>query len=273
MSEHVISIIGAGNMGTSLLAGLLRGKFLSSNLWLTDPHVEKLQQLKQQFAVYVTTNNEEAVQVADVIILAVKPNTVRSVLESVSSMMQQKKRLIISVAAGVREKNLQTWAGGHTAIVRCMPNTPALIGAGATALYANDFVSAEQRELAESILQAIGLTVWLTDENEIDIVTAFSISVQSYFFLIIELMQAAVEKIGLSPEVSRMLTLQTAYGAGRMALESKESVSELRRRVTSKGGTTQAAIDVFEKNNLREIIEEALEAACLRSKELGSVEN
>lgn len=175
---------------------------------------------------------------------------------------------MISVAAGIREENLQTGLGGYVAIVRCMPNTPALIGAGATALYANSYVDAKQHQLAESILRAVGITLWLENENDMDAVTALSGSGPAYFFLVIEALQAAGEKLGLSSETARLLTLQTAFGAARMALESSHSAEKLRQQVTSPGGTTAAALNVLEKEKLRDIFMHALEAACLRSKEL-----
>lgn len=271
MNKTPITLVGAGNMGASLMAGLINNGFSPEQLWITDPDTDKLRLLQRQFNVHTTTNNEDAVNRAEMVILAVKPQIMRTVLQTIAPVIQYKKPCIISVAAGIREENLQNWAGGNTAIVRCMPNTPALIGAGASALYANHFVTEKQHALAESILRAVGIIVWLDNENDMDAVTALSGSGPAYFFRVIEAMQAVGEKLGLSRETARLLTLQTAYGAARMALESTESATELRRRVTSPGGTTEAAIHVLEKENIQEIFAKALDAACSRSKELAEM--
>ncbi|HSW94209.1 MAG TPA: pyrroline-5-carboxylate reductase [Gammaproteobacteria bacterium] len=271
MSRHTITLIGAGNMGASLLAGLIQNGFPAKQLWITDPDTEKLRVLQQQFAIHTTTDNEKAVKEADAVILAVKPSIISSVAESIAPVIQTKKPCVISIAAGIPEKKLQQWLGGDIAIVRCMPNTPALIGKGASALYANPFVNEEQRKLAESILRAVGIVVWLIDEKDMDAVTALSGSGPAYFLLMIELLQNIGESLGLSHETARLLTLQTALGTACMAEASTESARELRQRVTSKGGTTEAAIAVLEKENIRELFEKALNAACLRSKELANI--
>lgn len=271
MNKSIITLVGAGNMGKSLLTGLINNQFPPTQLWVTDPETEKLHSLAQQFNVQTTPHNEEAIPLADIVILAVKPQIMHQVVQSIAPIIQQKKPLVISVAAGIREETLQHWLGGNTAIVRCMPNTPALIGAGATALYANNFVNTEQRDLAESILRAVSLIVWLTNENEMDAVTALSGSGPAYFFLVIEALQAAGEKLGLSAETAKLLTLQTAFGAARMALESSESAQVLRQHVTSPGGTTAAAINILENENIRETFKKALDAACARSKELAEL--
>ncbi len=268
MNTNRIALIGAGNMGASLLAGLIANQFPPQQLWIADPDVTKLNLLQKQFNVNVAQTNEEALETADVVILAVKPQIMATLAHQIAPCIQLKKPLIISVAAGIREEDLQTWLGGKVAIVRCMPNTPALIRAGATALYANSYVNAKQHELAESILRAVSMTLWLDNENDMDAVTALSGSGPAYFFLVIEALQAAGEKLGLSSEAARLLTLQTAFGACRMALESAQSANILRQQVTSPGGTTEAAIAVLEKEKLRDIFAHAVEAASLRAKEL-----
>jgi pyrroline-5-carboxylate reductase len=270
MNKKTIALIGAGNMGSSLLAGLIKNGFSPEELRVCDPDVDKLQLLHREYNVFTTTHHEEVVKEADIVILAVKPHIMRTVLESIASIVQQKKSCLISVAAGIPEKNIQSWVGGNIAIIRCMPNTPALIGAGASALYANTFVNKNQHDYAETILRAVGMVVWVNDETEMDAVTALSGSGPAYFFLVIETLQAIGEELGLSKDISRLLTLQTAYGAACMALDSTESVSELRRRVTSPGGTTEAAIQVFIDEKLPDIFKKALKAAHSRSKELGS---
>lgn len=237
-------------------------------LRIADLDQQKLNQLHGQFHVPIEQDNSIAIKDADVLILAVKPQIIAEVAISLAETLQKTKPLVISIAAGIRIDDLQDWLGGHIAIVRCMPNTPALIQAGASALYANSFVTPEQKNLAESILRAVSLTVWLSDEKQMDAVTALSGSGPAYFFLMIEAMQKAGEKMGLPADVARLLTLQTAYGAARMALESNEVITELRRQVTSPGGTTEAAINVFENNHYRQLIEKALQAALNRSEEL-----
>ncbi len=268
MNDKIISIIGAGNMGASLLGGLIATGLRPQQLRIADLDQQKLNQLHGQFHVPIEQDNSIAIKDADVLILAVKPQIIAEVAISLAETLQKTKPLVISIAAGIRIDDLQDWLGGHIAIVRCMPNTPALIQAGASALYANSFVTPEQKNLAESILRAVSLTVWLSDEKQMDAVTALSGSGPAYFFLMIEAMQKAGEKMGLPADVARLLTLQTAYGAARMALESNEVITELRRQVTSPGGTTEAAINVFENNHYRQLIEKALQAALNRSEEL-----
>src|SRR3990167_5858810 len=268
MTSPTIAIIGAGNMGASLLGGLIKTGLSPAQLWITDPTTEKLHSLQQQFHVHVTEHNQDAVELADVIIFAVKPQIMETVTQSLSHLIQMRKPLIISIAAGIREKSLQNWLGKHIAIVRCMPNTPALICAGASALHANSVVTAAQRDLAESILRTVSTTVWLENEEQMDAVTALSGSGPAYFFLVIEALQKAGKTLGLSSNIAQLLTLQTAFGAARMALESKESIVELRKRVTSPGGTTEAAISVLEAAHIRELFAKALDAAQKRSAEL-----
>ena len=255
-------------MGASLISGLIADGYNSKHLWVSDPDEQKLKRLEHQFAIHITTNNHSAVQAANTIILAVKPQILAEVSSGIAADVQNKKPLIISIAAGVREASLQKYLGGNIAIVRSMPNTPALIGCGASALFANEFVSREQKQTAEKILRAVGLVTWLEDEKLMDIVTALSGSGPAYFFLLIEILQETAEKLGLPKDISRLLTLQTAFGASRMALESEASASQLRQQVTSPGGTTEQAVRVLEENNIRRIFSEALLAAKTRSEEL-----
>jgi pyrroline-5-carboxylate reductase len=269
MQTNTIAIIGAGNMGTSLLGGLIANQFPAKEFWVTDSDEKKLETLQQQFNIHTTTKNSEAVTAADVIILAVKPQIMQDVIKELSPIVKNKKPLIISIAAGVRIDALQKELGDAIPIVRCMPNTPALIRAGVTALYANSIVSKNQRNLAESILRAVGMVLWLDDEKQMDAVTALSGSGPAYFFLIIEALQQAGEALGLSNETARLLTLQTALGASRMALETNVDAAELRRRVTSPGGTTEAAICVLENDKIHDLFLRALKAAKIRSEELG----
>ncbi|RDI41318.1 pyrroline-5-carboxylate reductase [Aquicella lusitana] len=271
MHTPVISIIGAGNMGSSLIGGLIKDGHPSDKLWAADPSGEKLTQLKTKFDINTTSDNAQAIQAADTIIFAVKPQAFAHVALPLKKVIAERKPLVISIAAGIREASIQQWLNGKTPIVRAMPNTPALIGCGATALYANPYVTESQRNLAESILRAVGVVVWLNDEKLMDTVTALSGSGPAYFFLMMEALQEAAEDLGLPTETARLLTLQTALGAARMAIESGTSLAELRRKVTSPGGTTEKAISVLEENNIRRLFKQALQAAKLRSEELATL--
>lgn len=266
----IITMIGAGNMGSSLIAGLIHSGYAATHLWATDTSTEKLSYLKNTFAIHTTDNNLEAAEKASVIIFAVKPQLFASVVAPLAKIIQKNKPLIISIAAGIRIDYLEKWLSTNVAIVRTMPNTPALVSAGATALFANGQVSNEQRQLAESIMQSVGITVWLNQEKEMDAVTALSGSGPAYFFLVMEALQAAAQELGLSEETARQLTLQTALGAARMATESTEAPATLRQRVTSPGGTTEKAISVLE-NDIRILFRKALQAAHTRSIELGKI--
>lgn len=271
MTKATIAILGGGNMGASLLGGLIANDYPREKLWITDPDTEKRQQLQNQFQVNVSGDNHAAIEQANVIILAVKPQVLAPVALDIADKIQKKQTLVISIAAGVREQSIQKWLGGNASIVRAMPNTPALIGCGATAMYANQYVSAAQHDLAESILRAVSLVVWVEDEKWMDTVTALSGSGPAYFFLVIEALQNAAQELGLPADIARLLTLQTAFGASRMALESEVEADELRKRVTSPGGTTEQAIRILEENQLREIFKMALTAARKRSEELAEL--
>jgi pyrroline-5-carboxylate reductase len=271
MSTPVIAVIGAGNMGSNLIGGLIRNGHPKEKLWASDTNEEKLAHVQQQFEISATSDNVKAVLAAEVIIFAIKPAFFASVLRDLAPHLQTRQRLLISIAAGIRESSIQHWLGGSQAIVRAMPNTPAMIGCGATALFANALVTSEQRSLAESILRAVGVTVWISDEHLMDTVTALSGSGPAYFFLMMESLQEAAEQLGLPTETARLLTLQTAMGAARMAIESGTSLVELRRHVTSPGGTTEKAVGVLEENNIRDLFRKALQAAKLRSEELASM--
>jgi pyrroline-5-carboxylate reductase len=270
MNKATIAIIGSGNMGASLIGGLITDGYPANKIWIADPSSERLKHIEHQFGVHSTSNNQEAVNIADVVIFAIKPQIFATVATTLTKTIQAKKPLVMSIAAGIRETTIQQWLGGNIAIVRSMPNTPALIGCGASALFKNQFVTTEQRDVAESILRAVGLVVWLDDEKLMDAVTALSGSGPAYFFLLMDILQQAGEELGLPKEIARLLTLQTGFGATRMALESETSVSELRKQVTSPGGTTEAALNVLEEENLRRIFTKAVKAAATRSDELAN---
>jgi pyrroline-5-carboxylate reductase len=257
-------------MARSLIIGLLQDQ-ANVLLRVSDPDPQQLDAIRQHWPdVQAMHDNTEALQGADVVVLAVKPQVMREVVEPLVAIAQRSRPLIISIAAGIREASLNQWLGGGLPIVRCMPNTPALVQTGATGLVANAQVSKAQRNLAESILRAVGITVWFEHEASIDAVTAVSGSGPAYFFLVMEAMQAAAQNLGMSVDEAQLLVVQTALGAARLALESGEPAAELRRKVTSKGGTTEAALKVLNDGGLPALFEQALQAAAQRSRELAA---
>jgi pyrroline-5-carboxylate reductase len=268
MEKLKISFIGAGNMARSLIGGLLADGKAPARIYVSDVNSEQLTSLQQAFAVTVCQSNIETTEAADILVLAVKPQVLKAVADEIRATVQAKKPLVISIAAGIRASDLNRWLGGDAAIVRTMPNTAALIQTGATALYANDKVSAVQRNQAETIMRAVGLALWIEDEKLMDAVTALSGSGPAYFFLFMEAMEAVGRELGLDGETARLLTLQTAFGATKMALESEEEPATLRRRVTSPGGTTEQALRIFEEGELRRLVSRAITAAAKRSEEL-----
>ena len=235
-------------------------------MWVPDP--QQLDHIGQRFGVITRQDNQAAASGADIVVLAVKPQVAGQVAGELAGLLVRQHSLVISIAAGIRTAALRHWIGEHTPIVRCMPNTPALVQSGATALYATASVSAAQRDSAETILRAVGLTLWLDDEAQMDAVTALSGSGPAYFFLFMEALQKAGCELGLPEPTARLLTLQTALGAARMALESAEEPATLRQRVTSPGGTTERAIQIFQQQNFDALVLRALEAAAARSAEL-----
>lgn len=272
MTPPIIAVIGAGHMGSSIITGLLRNGHPANQLWATNPEPEKLDKLKKTFSIHTTIDNKKAAEAASVIIFAVKPIKLPEVAKELAPIIAANNPLIISIAAGVRITDIAKWLGNEkTPIVRAMPNMPAMIGCGATALFANAQVIQQQHDIAESILRAIGSIVWLPKEALLDAATALSGSGPAYFFLIMESLQQAAENLGLDKEAARLLTLQTGLGAARMAIESGLSLSELRKQVTSPGGTTEKALNVLEKKNIRQIFQETLEAAKLRAEELANM--
>jgi len=258
-------------MARSLASGLLNNGWGQDYLLIADPDSAARQTLEQALGVATTDNNLEAASQADIVVLAIKPQILPKVARDLADTLAENRPLVISIAAGIRTNSLSEWLGKEVPLVRAMPNTPALIGSGATGLYANENVASELRDEAETILRAAGLVVWVDNEDLMDVVTALSGSGPAYFFLVMEALEAAAVKQGLSPETARLLTLETAYGAAKMALEDDEEPARLRQRVTSPGGTTEKAIQSFENNNIRAMFEKALDAATRRSRELAEL--
>ncbi|MDH5784254.1 MAG: pyrroline-5-carboxylate reductase [Chromatiales bacterium] len=268
MQHMKIGFIGGGNMAASLIGGLIADGTTPSQLRVYEPDSERAAALQRQFSVQLAEDNGRLVDEADVIVLAVKPQVLREVCQGLAEGVRARRPLLISVVAGIRISDIDRWLGDGNAIVRTMPNTPALVQCGATGLYANTLVDEGQREVAERIMRAVGLTQWLENEALMDAVTALSGSGPAYIFLVIEALEEAGRKLGISDEASRMLALQTAFGAAKMALESCESSAELRRRVTSPGGTTERAIGILEDGDIRGLFERALTGARDRAQEL-----
>ncbi len=271
MDQAMIGFIGAGNMGRSLAGGLLKSGWDRQKLVLADPVPEQRQVVGNLLGLTVYANNNEVADHADVLVLATKPQQMRAVCKGLAPAVQRRKPLIVSIAAGVRINNIEDWLGGNLPIVRVMPNTPALVNSGASGLFANPRVSDRQRELAESILRTVGVTIWLSSEDQLDAVTGVSGSGPAYFFLAMEsLEQAAVEQ-GLDAATARLLAVETAFGAAKMALESGTDPAELRRNVTSPGGTTERAITEFQDGGFERLFKQAVAAATARSRELADM--
>ncbi len=264
-----ITFIGGGNMATALIAGLAGQLTAGANIHVVDPNAEQLERLAASYGVGTAQQIDAAAGSCDVIVLAVKPQQMREVAAQLLPQLAGARPLLLSIAAGIRGADLSRWLGGYGAIVRSMPNTPALIGQGITGMVAMEGVSAAQKAAADDIMKAVGVTVWLDDEALIDPVTAVSGSGPAYVFYFIEAMQQAAQELGLSAEQGKQLALATFTGAAQLAARSPEEVSVLRERVTSKGGTTHAALTSMEQSGVRQAIVEAVKAAARRGRELG----
>ena len=263
---YSILFIGAGNMASSLIGGLLDNGYDRSRIHACDISAEQLARLRDRFGIATTQDAPDAAREADVVMLAVKPQNMREVCTGLAALPQNPAQLFISVAAGVTAQAIDNWLGGTRAIVRCMPNTPALIQLGASGLAANALVDETQKRTAESILQAVGLCLWVDNESDLDAVTAISGSGPAYFFYFIELLEEAGVKLGLPRDTAARLARQTALGAASMARDG--DVKTLRAQVTSKKGTTEQAILSFQHNRLDRLVDEATAAAQRRSQEL-----
>lgn len=265
--ELKIGFIGGGNMATALIGGLANKLTAAGNLHAVDPDRDARQRLEQQFGVTTADHIGAAIAHSDVIVLAVKPQQMRTVAAQLLPHLSS--QLVLSIAAGIRASDLSRWLNGYAAIVRTMPNTPALIGKGITGMTAMAGVSAQQRDVADAIMRAVGATVWLDDEALIDPVTAISGSGPAYVFYFIEAMQQAAQEMGLSKEQGAQLAIATFAGAAQLAAQSSDPVDLLRERVTSKGGTTHAALTSMAASGVKEAIIRAAKAAAARGKELG----
>lgn len=265
-----VAFVGGGNMARSLVGGLIAAGTPAAAIRVAEPVSELRDALARDFGVAVFDNADAAVADAAIWVFAVKPQVMRSVCEGLAARARSARPLAVSIAAGITAAQLDRWMGGGIAVVRCMPNTPALLGAGVTGLYANARVDAGGRSAVESMLSAAGKTVWIEDEAKMDAVTAVSGSGPAYVFLLAEAMEEAARAQGLPDGAARTLVLQTVLGAARMLTESDAPPAELRRRVTSPGGTTQAAVETFEAGGLRELVAKAIANATERGKQLSA---
>lgn len=266
LAQH-LTFIGGGNMARSLIGGLTTNGFAANHIRVVDPNEAQRQQLAHMGVAVYEAISAELLE-SDVLVLAVKPQVMAEVAKPLSTSVQRTKPLIISVAAGIRCDDLDRWLGGNMAIVRAMPNTPALVQSGATGLFANAKVNATQKNQAESLMRSVGISLWVNDESLIDSVTAVSGSGPAYYFLMMEAMINAGKALGLDEKSARLLTVQTALGAAKMALESDLSPAELRAQVTSPNGTTEAAIQHFQQHHYEQLVLAAMQAAKTRSQQL-----
>ncbi len=268
MKQAQIAFVGGGNMAGSLIAGLIADGYAPERLTVSDPDRGKTAALAARFGIRVAESNIDAVAYADTLVLCVKPQAARAVCEELAGHLGQSLFLVISVMAGVQETDIETWLGAPIPIVRAMPNTPAMLQSGAVGLHASARVSETQRNQAETVLRAVGMVRWVANEEFIDAVTAISGSGPAYFFLMMEALEEAGVALGLPAEDARLLTIQTALGAARMAIEVGDPPASLRERVTSPGGTTEAALKVFAARGFSDLIAEAAAAAKQRAAEL-----
>ena len=263
-----VRFVGAGNMAVSLIGGLLKRGFMPSQITASDPGGHQRQVVTEKYGVQSFDDNNAHFGIPDVVIFAVKPQIMKKVALDVANSIAKTNALVISIAAGIKIEHLEEWLSAKTAIVRTMPNTPALIGEGATGLFANSNVNQEQKHMTESIMDSVGISHWVDEEFKIDVVTALSGSGPAYFFLFMEYMQKTAVELGLSPEVAAKLTEQTALGSAILAQRSQDDITLLRQKVTSPNGTTEAALKSFENNGLESIVKQALTAANDRSVQL-----
>lgn len=268
MSKHTIAFIGAGNMAGSIIGGMVNGGYAAESIIASNTNMTKLAELSSHYFIQTTHNNIEAAQGADMVVLSVKPQMMQSVVREISEVLQAKKPLVISIAAAVTTEMLEQWGAQACALVRVMPNTPVIIGEGMSGLFASDSVTDKQKNDVQAMMQTVGQVLWVEDEKDIESISALSGSGPAYFFMMMECIQAAGEGLGLSKKQAAQLTYQTALGSAKMASQSNQDIVHLREAVTSKGGTTEQALAVFQKGKLSALCVQALNAAKERAGEL-----
>jgi len=271
MKSPRIAFLGGGNMARALIGGLVARGIAAAQMSVGEPAAPARELLQRDFHVRVSADNRAAIDHCELVIVAVKPQEAGNVLRPLAPQLRDGRTVLVSVAAGIPIASLSAWVGPAVPIIRTMPNRPALIGAGITALYAAADVTAEQRLLAEQVMGAAGETVWVGRESDLDVVTALSGSGPAYFFMFAELMMQAAIAQGLEPAAARRLAVGTLHGAGALAHSSDGDLARLRREVTSKGGTTEAALAAFATADLAGIVAKAVQAATQRSRELAAL--
>lgn len=269
MISNKVGLIGGGNMARAIAGGLLRGGMHATDLFVSEPRPEQCDLLRKElYGAMVSEDNEAVAEKAEVLLFAVKPQILKRVCTELRSVVRQKRPLVMSIAAGPRLDDIDEWLGGGNSVVRVMPNQPALIDQGISALIANSLTSAAQQALAETIMSAVGQVVWIDDESRMDAVTAISGTGPAYFYLLIDVMIESGVRFGLDPGVARKLAVETARGATSLAAAETESMAAMIARVRSPGGTTQAAFEHLDSVNVRGIFEEAIATAMKRAAEL-----
>lgn len=267
-TSPTISFIGAGNMASAIIGGMLDSGFKAADIWVSAPDDSHLQSVRKQFGVSVTTDNRYCAQQADMVILAVKPQVMADVCNDIAPVVQNTRPLMVSIAAGLEASTLDTWLGGGLPLARVMPNTPSLVGKGAAGLFANDQVSDKQKAMVEAVFSSIGSALWVEQESLLHAVTALSGSGPAYFFLMLEALEEAATEAGIAADTARQLAIQTMAGAAEMAARSEHDPGQLKRNVMSPGGTTEQAINTFENGGLRDLVKQAYGAAYKRSEEM-----
>lgn len=271
MISKKLTFIGGGNIARCIIGGLLADGYDPKQIWVSDPNELILQELNDIFSLHVTINNITAIEDADIVIFAVKPQILQQVAKGLAPSIQEKKPLVLSLVAGINERDLQRWLGGNASIIRCISNTPAMVRSAVTGLYAGQNTTPQHQETAESIMRSVGITLWVDEEKQLNAISALSASGPAYFFLIMELIQKATEEFGLAHKDAHLLIIQTALGSAKLALELNSSFKELRQNVTSPNGITECAIDYLWKHDVDKLFLSALKAAKNRCEHLASI--
>lgn len=270
-TSKTIAFLGAGNMARSIIGGLVQQDYPGQAIWATARSQETLDNLPDQWSIQLTTDNHTAVKQADIVVFAVKPKQLKDVLVELSPILTSQKPLLVSVAAGIPTSQIATWAGDESlAIIRSMPNTPSLVGKGATGLFANNFTTPSDKDFITALFATIGNSIWVEDEQLLHAITAVSGSAPAYFFLLLESMVATAKSMGLNEQDAIALASQTAVGAGLMAQQGECSVTELKQQIMSPGGTTEQAVQFFENNGFKNLVNDAMQACYNRSIEMST---
>lgn len=268
MRTAKLLFIGGGNMARCIISGLVDDGYDTNAIWVADPNANKRQYFEQTLQIHTTDAAETILNNVDIVILAIKPQSIDKVAKALGQKISDRQPLLISIAAGITTDNLQTWFGAKTPIIRAMPNTPALVQAGASTLFATEQTSNQQCELAEHILRAVGMVVWVDTEELIDVSTTIAGSSPGYIYLIMEAMQAKAVSLGLDTKTAKLLIIQSLFGTAKLALESSQDFEQLRQQVTSKAGVTEAAINSLKADHIDQIFDKAIHAAHNRCAEL-----